>query len=129
VLWPSVPTACSSTPIGGLRRTQRAQPCCATSEDKGKEILALQGACLAALPLLLKASAASADDFGPPATKGIGIAEVVVLASPLLLYGLFTVYREKVNPKATISDFLFITAGIVIVGNILSILVFKIRLF
>jgi len=44
-------------------------------------------ACLAALPLLLKASAASADDFGPPATKGIGIAEVVVLASPLLLYG------------------------------------------
>jgi len=39
------------------------------------------------------------------------------------------VYREKVNPKATISDFLFITAGIVIVGNILSILVFKIRLF
>lgn len=109
------------------RRSRNALPSCAAQKDRSGQ--ALEGACLAALPLLLKASAASADDFGPPATRGISAPEVALLAAPILLYGLFTIYREKVNPKATISDFLFITAGIVIVGNIVSILVFKVRIF
>lgn len=55
--------------------------------------------------------------------------EFLVLLAPLLLYGLFNVYRSKVNPKATISDFLFIIAALVVVGNLFSILVLKVRLY
>lgn len=121
-----------SIPIGEPRNFRTVQLCSASSKDAGTHALDSQGigrACLAALPLLLKTSAASADEFGLPGTRGITIGEVVLLSAPILLYGLFTLYREKVNPKATISDFLFITAGVVIVGNIFSILVLKVRIF
>ena len=41
----------------------------------------------------------------------------------------FWVFRERVNPKATIGDFLYILATVAIVGNVVSILVFKTRFF
>ena len=49
--------------------------------------------------------------------------------SPLLLYVGFYLYREKVNPKAKLSDLVYIAAAAVIVVNLLSILFFKVRLF
>ena len=53
----------------------------------------------------------------------------VLLFSPLLAYGLFTLYRERINPKAKLSNFSFVLAGLAILGNIISIVVFKIRWF
>lgn len=82
-------------------------------------------------PLLLRASDAAAESpaGAPDSPSGVSIAEIVLLLAPILLYGGFSVYREKVNPRAKLSDFLFIAAGVVIVGNVLSILIFKVRLY
>ena len=38
-------------------------------------------------------------------------------------------YRSAVNPKATASDVAFLLAAFLIVGNLISGLVFKVRLF
>ena len=90
----------------------------------------LQAAVWGLVPLLLRAQAASADEFAPePQPTSIGIGEILLLLAPILLYGVFSLYREKVNPKAKLSDFLFIAVAAVIVLNILSILILKVRLF
>ncbi len=68
-------------------------------------------------------------DLSKAAPSGTTLGEVFLLLTPLLLYGLFNVYRAKINPKASISDFLFFTAALVIVGNVFSILVLKVRLY
>ena len=82
-------------------------------------------------PILLRAQDAIAEGpAGAPDTpNGVGVAEIVLLLAPLLLYGGFSLYRAKVNPKAKFSDFLFITAGSIVVLNLLSILIFKVRLY
>lgn len=59
----------------------------------------------------------------PPLATGL------IVFSPLILYGIFVTYRAKLNPRATLTDFAFIVAAVIIVLNLLSILVFKIRLF
>ena len=91
----------------------------------------LQAAFWGLVPLLLRAQAASAaDEFAPePKPPSLGIGEVLLLLAPILLYGVFSLYREKFNPKAKLSDFLFIAVAAVIVLNILSILILKVRLF
>ena len=88
-------------------------------------------ASLAGLALLFQDLPASAEelDLSKAAPSGTTLGEIVLLLAPLLLYGLFNIYRAKVNPKASISDFLFITAALVIVGNVFSILVLKVRLY
>lgn len=82
-------------------------------------------------PALLNAQGAIAEGpvGAPESPKGVSVAEVVLLAAPLLLYGGFSIYRDRVNPKAKLSDFLFVTAGLIIVLNLLSILFFKVRLY
>lgn len=55
--------------------------------------------------------------------------EFLLVLSPLLLYGIFSLYRSKVNPRAKLSDFAFIVVGLVIVANLISIIVFKVRYF
>jgi hypothetical protein len=52
-----------------------------------------------------------------------------IALSPVIAYGVFFLYREKVNPRATLGDGLFVIAALVIAANIVSILVFKLRLF
>ena len=88
-------------------------------------------ASLANLLLLPNALPAKAEELGvaKAAPGGISVGEIVLLLAPLILYGLFNVYRSKVNPKASISDFLFFTAALVIVGNVFSIVVLKVRLY
>jgi drug/metabolite transporter (DMT)-like permease len=49
--------------------------------------------------------------------------------APVGIYSLFWIYREKVDPRAKISDLLFFVGAVVIVGNIVSILVFKKRIY
>ena len=83
------------------------------------------------MPLLLSTLPATAEEGNPvkAAAKGVSVGEIVLLSAPLLLYALFNVYRDKINPKASISDFLFLLVALVIVGNVFSILVLKVRLY
>ncbi len=81
----------------------------------------------AALPAVAEDVAAGAD---AAAAAGTGFdASNLLLLLPLVLYGGFNVYRTKANPKASYSDFLFLCAGVVVIGNILSIIIFKVRWF
>ncbi|CAD7701535.1 unnamed protein product [Ostreobium quekettii] len=51
------------------------------------------------------------------------------LFTPILLYLIFIVYRTSLNPKAKVTDFLFLVASFFIIFNIISILFFKTRYF
>lgn len=65
----------------------------------------------------------------PSAPSGLTPFEGLLVFAPVLLYGLFTIYRSKVNERAKLSDFLFIVAAAVVVGNLLSIIFFKKKLY
>ena len=62
-------------------------------------------------------------------SRAAGPGDYLILGLPIIVYGAFSLYRAKVNPRIKISDFLFILAAAVIVGNILSIVIFKKRIF
>lgn len=53
----------------------------------------------------------------------------IIVLTPIILYGLFNVYRNQVNPRASFSDFLFLVAGVAVIANLVSIIGFKVRLF
>ncbi|KAK9810306.1 hypothetical protein WJX72_008324 [[Myrmecia] bisecta] len=97
----------------------------AASAKAGFMTLALAGSSMSL------ASAALADEgLAPsPARLPFNPFEIGLLLTPLVLYGGFNIYRTNVNPRAKLSDFLFIFAALVIFGNLLSILVFKVRFF
>ena len=79
-----------------------------------------------AAPAAADAASAAAD----AAEKGGGTVPAVVLGlSPILLYGIFFLYREKSNPNVKVSDFLFAVLAIAVWVNFLSSLVFKFRFF
>ena len=60
---------------------------------------------------------------------GIGLVQGTILLAPVVLYAIFSIYRTAFNRNAKISDFLLLVASVFIFGNILSALVFKVRLF
>lgn len=66
---------------------------------------------------------------GPPMIFGLPVQEVLILTAPVLLYTIFTVWRTTFNPNLKILDFMFAVVSAVIVINISSILIFKIRFF
>ncbi len=79
-----------------------------------------------AAPAAADAASAAAD----AAEKGGGTVPAVVLGlSPILLYGIFFLYREKFNPNVKVSDFLFAVLAIAVWVNFLSSIVFKFRFF
>lgn len=80
------------------------------------------------LPALADDAAVSGDAAAASEAAAFDASNLLVLL-PLVLYGIFNVYRNKANPKASFSDFLFLCAGVAVIGNILSILIFKIRWF
>eukprot|EP00887_Chlorella_sp_A99_P007444 scaffold2.g7444.t1 len=76
-------------------------------------------------------AAALADEAAPAAEAAssgglFGLTPLgwAVVFSPLVFYGIF-----NVNPAAKFGDAVFIFAALVILGNLISILVFKVRLF
>ena len=75
------------------------------------------------------ASDAAAAASSAPGALGFTPLGLLLAFSPVVVYGMFYLYREKVNPRATISDLLFIIAAFVVIGNIFSIVVFKQRIF
>eukprot|EP00850_Spirogloea_muscicola_P013247 SM000089S23803 [mRNA] locus=s89:35338:36461:- [translate_table: standard] len=52
-----------------------------------------------------------------------------LLAFPVLGYGAFSVYRDKVNPRATLLDWAFIMTAVFIVLNLLTSVFLKVRLY
>jgi len=102
---------------------------------------AAAAAAAAALPALTLAAPALADDAAPAAaTDAAGAAavatggfsatplEIGIAFAPLIFYVALTAWRQF-NPRASVSDLAFILAAVVILGNIFSILVLKVRLF
>lgn len=86
---------------------------------------------LAALPALAEDAATDAAATAAPSSLPFGFSpiEVAIAVAPLAFYAVLTVYRSAVNPKASISDVLFLLAAFLIVGNLIAGLVFKVRLF
>lgn len=70
---------------------------------------------------------AIAEDFDEDIASGNGQVSSYALAfAPLALYGVFYLLRSTVYPKIKLGDYVFFLASIVVVGNILSILIFKV---
>ena len=63
-----------------------------------------------------------------PVFMGFTQAELLIAAAPAILYGGWTLYRT-LAPRATWVDYLQIIVTFVILYNIYSILVLKVRLF
>ncbi|WZN66078.1 hypothetical protein HKI87_14g76410 [Chloropicon roscoffensis] len=63
-----------------------------------------------------------------PAEEASKVPQYLLLFLPLILYSLFTAYRSF-DREAKIEDFVFYTVGAVVVGNLVSIIFFKTRLF
>ena len=77
-------------------------------------------------PRVADAAAAAAD----AAEKGGGTLPAVVLGlSPILLYGIFYLYRDKVDPNVKVSDYLYAVLATAVGVNFFSALVFKFRFF
>jgi hypothetical protein len=68
-------------------------------------------------------------DDGVTRVFGLPVGEVAILLAPVILYSIFTVYRTAFNPRVKLSDFFFAVGTVVVIGNILSIVIFKIRFF
>lgn len=52
-----------------------------------------------------------------------------VLSFPVISYAIFTIYRDKVNPSAKVSDWMLGLAAMVIVANIVTIVTLGVRLY
>lgn len=106
-------------------------PCLGNAEDIHTSRSLLPAAALAlswAAALPAAAEDVAVDSGDAAAASGFGPSTLLVLL-PLVLYGVFNVYRTNANPKATFNDFLFLCAGLAVIGNIISIVVFKVRYF
>ena len=54
--------------------------------------------------------------------------DYIILSTPLILYGGWSVYRSVIA-KPKLIDFVTLIAAIIVIGNLVSILVFKVRFF
>lgn len=87
-----------------------------------------------AMSLMASCGPALADDTVDFANKNSGFlgytnGGLVVAFSPIVIYGVFYLYRATINPKAKLQDLLFVAAFCVVVANIASILIFKKRVY
>lgn len=83
----------------------------------------------AAAPLMAQADEAVQAVEAPVAPGGVNPAEVAIVLAPIVLYGIFNLYRAKMNPKAGPMDFLFICGAAAVFANIGAILIYRVRLF
>ena len=83
-----------------------------------------------AAPAAAGAGADAAVAAADAAEKSGSIAPAALLGlSPILLYGMFFIYREKFNPNVKVSDFLFFVLCVAVWGNFLSTTFLKFRFF
>jgi hypothetical protein len=131
--WAAAPQALAASRPAARRAPRRAEA--SLRFDASAPIAGLAAGALAlAAPLAAFAdeapaleAAAALDAAGDALVLSPSTAAIAL--SPVIAYGIFFLYREKVNPRATLGDGLFVIAALVILANIISILVFKIRLF
>jgi hypothetical protein len=77
---------------------------------------------------------ANADEAADVLSQNSGIlgytnGGLVIAFSPIVIYGVFYLYRAAINPKAKLQDLLFVAAFCVVVANIVSIAVFHTRVY
>ncbi|KAJ9529762.1 hypothetical protein QJQ45_014531, partial [Haematococcus lacustris] len=127
---------CYSAP--SLQVRHQRQILCRAVAKPHRQPQQLQQHCAAAVHALLPvmwqlqaAMPASADEAVVPKPPSFYLAptELVLLGSPIVVYAIFNVYRDRVNPKATFSDLLLFMGLAAILGNLVSIAVFKVRFF
>ena len=56
-------------------------------------------------------------------------AEGLIVLAPIVLYGIFSVYRDRINPNFKLADFALIVAGLVVLANVFAIVVYKVRIY
>ncbi|GIL56851.1 hypothetical protein Vafri_12159, partial [Volvox africanus] len=81
---------------------------------------------------VMTAAVTTTSEAAPAATTaagGFGSGEAVLLLTPVFVYTLFNLYRDRINPQAKFLDYIYIMVALAIFGNIFSILVFKTRFF
>lgn len=103
---------------------------------KKKKLKASLAALAAAPPNLLLALASHADETAAASDAAgggggfkISPLELLLALAPVVFYTVLSLYRKFVNPRASISDGLFIVVALVIVANVISILVFHKRIY
>lgn len=70
---------------------------------------------------------ALAEDLDENVTsEDVAVTTYAVALAPIALYGVFYLLRSTVYPKIKLGDYVFFLASTVVVGNILSILIFKV---
>eukprot|EP00798_Chlamydomonas_sp_ICE-L_P020690 gene20690-27489_t len=94
---------------------------------------------LAAAPAWAEEAAATITDAAvdvadAPVTEAIksglpNASEFLILLTPLGLYAVWSLYRDKINPRSTFSDYLLLVVALAIAANLVSMVAFKIRLF
>merc|ERR1719183_3336684 len=126
-------------------RTLRAKmvaPVRAVSESKVSQEALVTSLPLSMATMLLSCAPSYAEEAVAEATKeaadimsensgvlGYTNGGLVVAFSPLVIYGVFYLYRATINPKAKVQDLLFVAAFCVVAANFLSITVFHRRIY
>ena len=72
----------------------------------------------------VSAASDAAASSGAPSPLGWAL-----LASPVVFYAAFNVYRSQIDPRAKFGDAIFAFAALLLLANIISIVAFKTRLF
>ncbi|KAG2439807.1 hypothetical protein HYH02_010442 [Chlamydomonas schloesseri] len=120
-------------------RVPRSLVCVKAQEKSGHskilkdlETALLSAALSVAAPLAAHAEepvAAAAAEAATGSAGGFGAGEAALLITPVVVYAAFSVYREKLNPKASFLDYIYIMVFLAIVANLVSIVAFKVRFF
>eukprot|EP01023_Acetabularia_acetabulum_P057973 TRINITY_DN677_c0_g1_i1.p2 TRINITY_DN677_c0_g1~~TRINITY_DN677_c0_g1_i1.p2 ORF type:complete len:219 (+),score=20.66 TRINITY_DN677_c0_g1_i1:27-683(+) len=74
-------------------------------------------------------SAAAQESIAASGILGITPQQIILAVGPLLAWAVFVVYRTSFNPKAKISTYLLTLGAVFIIGNVLTSIIFKVRLF
>eukprot|EP00197_Chlamydomonas_leiostraca_P002973 CAMPEP_0202867244 /NCGR_PEP_ID=MMETSP1391-20130828/8999_1 /ASSEMBLY_ACC=CAM_ASM_000867 /TAXON_ID=1034604 /ORGANISM="Chlamydomonas leiostraca, Strain SAG 11-49" /LENGTH=136 /DNA_ID=CAMNT_0049547265 /DNA_START=16 /DNA_END=426 /DNA_ORIENTATION=- len=105
----------------------------ASSTQQTQKEVAPSSAMISLMSSLMIAGPALADDSAAvapvEAATSFSPSETFILFAPLAVYAMFWFYRERFNPKATLGDLALFAALAVILFNLFSIVVFKVRYF
>ncbi|KAG2498382.1 hypothetical protein HYH03_003641 [Edaphochlamys debaryana] len=84
---------------------------------------------LAPMAFAEEAAVEAAAQTGFVLPGGISVPELAILLSPAIAYGLFNVVRNQYFPRAGLMDFAFFLVLTLILLNIISIVIFRVRFF
>ena len=127
--WDEAEAPAAPPPAATMPETLSAMPETLSAPD-APAVAAAAPAAPPAAGAAADAVSAAADKVADAAEKGGGTLPAVVLGlSPILLYGIFYLYRDKVDPNVKVSDYLYAVLATAVGVNFFSALVFKFRFF